>query len=368
MTAPSRPRPLGVYYEHPDWFRPLFIELERRGIPHRPIHAEGHAFDPADRDPELAMVFNRMSPSAWQRGRAPAVLYTGHYLRHLEEAGVRVLNGVEAWRTEISKARQLAILEQLELACPRSRILSDPAGVVEAAAGLRFPVVVKPNIGGSGAGVRRFDSVEELEAAVDELDFGIDHTGIVQEYIPPRDGHIVRVEVVGGRYLYAIAVYPPEGTFNLCPADACVTGDGRQLERTFCAVDAADNGLRVEAFEPPVAVQAQVEGIMAAAGIEVGGVEYVVDDRDGTRYFYDVNALSNFVADAENVIGFDPFQRLVDWIEEELEAVWGAERDTEREVAERARKEAAGPGGDGLDALVIEPTVNGTRAAARGGF
>jgi hypothetical protein len=54
---------------------------------------------------------------------------------------------------------------------------------------------------------------------------------------------------------------------------------------------------------------------MAAAGIDIGGVEYVVDDRDGQRYYYDINALSNFVADAPRVIGFDPFERLGDYLE-----------------------------------------------------
>jgi hypothetical protein len=38
----------------------------------------------------------------------------------------------------------------------------------------------------------------------------------------------------------------------------------------------------------------------------VGGIEYIVDDRDGELYYYDVNALSNFVADATTVLGFDP--------------------------------------------------------------
>jgi hypothetical protein len=33
---------------------------------------------------------------------------------------------------------------------------------------------------------------------------------------------------------------------------------------------------------------------------------------------YDINALSNFVADAPSVIGFDPFERLVDYIEARL--------------------------------------------------
>jgi hypothetical protein len=50
----------------------------------------------------------------------------------------------------------------------------------------------------------------------------------------------------------------------------------------------------------------------------VGGIEYLVDDRDGNIYYYDINALSNFVADAPRVIGFDPVQNLADFLEEEL--------------------------------------------------
>ena len=42
---------------------------------------------------------------------------------------------------------------------------------------------------------------------------------------------------------------------------------------------------------------ADVERIMQHAGIEIGGVEYITDDRDGQRLYYDINALSNFVAD-----------------------------------------------------------------------
>ena len=57
---------------------------------------------------------------------------------------------------------------------------------------------------------------------------------------------------------------------------------------------------------------------MQAAGIDVGGIEYIVDDRDGEIYYYDINALSNFVADAPRVIGFNPFERLADFLEEEV--------------------------------------------------
>ena len=35
---------------------------------------------------------------------------------------------------------------------------------------------------------------------------------------------------------------------------------------------------------------------------------------DGEAYFYDVNATSNFVANAPEVLGFDPFVRFADYI------------------------------------------------------
>ncbi|HUH11782.1 MAG TPA: hypothetical protein VMK65_01675, partial [Longimicrobiales bacterium] len=181
-------------------------------------------------------------------------------------------------------------------------------------------VIVKPNIGGSGAGVRRFDTPDALKRAADggALDLGIDHTALVQEHIPAEEGRIVRVEVLDGRFLYAIRVYAPEDAFNLCPADACRDVGGAELERSACAADAPRNGLRVEGYTPPRKVIEAVERITAAAGIELGGVEYMIDARDGQLYYYDVNALSNFVADAPRVVGFDPFARLADWLEREL--------------------------------------------------
>jgi len=312
-------RPIGIFYEHPHWFEPLFVELDRRGVAYDRLLAGDHQFNPAVSD-RLSLVFNRMSPSAWLRGQGSAVFYTHHFLRHLEGSGVRVLNGSTAFATETSKAFQLSLLARLGLPYPAARVIHDPTQAPEAARGLRFPVVVKPNVGGSGAGILRFDTPEGLERAAKAgtLNLGPDHTALVQEFLPAEEGRIVRVEVLDGKYLYAIRVYSPPDSFNLCPADVCQTVDGAELDRAACPVDAPKNGLRVEAYEPPPGIIADVERIMAAAGIEIGGVEYLVDARDGRHVYYDINALSNFVADGPRVLGFDPFARLADWLEREV--------------------------------------------------
>lgn len=317
-TAIATRAPFGILYEHPDWFRPLFTELERRGIPFKRIAASTHWFDPASPRPPYGLVFNRMSPSAYLREAGHAVFYVQAYLGHLERLGIRVINGSQAYAVETSKSLQLSILRELGLPYPASRVISRAADAPAASRGLRFPIVIKPNIGGSGAGVRRFENPREVEeAARTGLELGIDHTALVQEYVPAEANRIVRVEVLGGRFLYGIRVYPTGESFNLCPADVCQTLDGAELLRGACAVDAPRNGLKVEGYIPPAELVRSVEAIARAARIDVGGIEYLIDARDGKPYFYDINALSNFVADGPRVVGFDPFVKLVDWLEGE---------------------------------------------------
>jgi hypothetical protein len=297
-------KPIGILYEHPEWFRPLFAELGRRGVPHEPIHAARHSFDPAERESPYSLVVNRMSPSAWTRGHAGAIFHSLHYLAWLEGIGANVLNGYGAYRMELSKAAQCALFASLAVRHPRTRVVNSPAAAAEAAADLRFPVLVKPNIGGSGAGIVSFASYEALAAT--ELVAGLDGTLLVQEQLPAEGEAIVRVEILDGEMLYAIRILLAPGSFNLCPADYC--------ELPGIADGVSGRGLPIERYEPPHEIVDDAKRIISAAGIDVGGVEYLISARDGEAYFYDVNALSNFVADARQVVGFDPFVNLVDLI------------------------------------------------------
>lgn len=310
-------KPFAIYHEHPDWFRPLFAELDRREIPYVRLDPRAHAYDPSEKESPYALLFNRMSPSAYLRGGVQGMFFTLGYLDHLDRLGVPVVNGLKGFGYELSKARQLTLLESLGMPYPKARVINHTSKAMEAANGLRFPVVVKANIGGSGAGIVRFDTPDDLAraAAENRLNFGVDHTALVQEFVPARGRTITRVELLGGRYLYAIRILTPGDTFNLCPADICQRSDGVELTRTACPVDAPKTGMKVEGYTPPAEVIAACERIMQTAGIDVGGIEYMTDDRDGSLAYYDINALSNFVADAVNVIGFDPFRRLVDYLE-----------------------------------------------------
>lgn len=316
-------RPIAIYHEQQEWFRPLFAALDERGVPYVRIDARSHQYDPSQSDTKYSLVFNRMSPSAYRRGNGQGIFYTLAYLAHLERNGVRVVNGSRAFGFELSKATQLSVFHSLNIACPRTRIINSPAEAAAAAAAIGYPVVVKPNIGGSGAGIARYDNAADLESAVagGHLDMGLDQTALVQDFIPARGGSITRVEVLGGKFLYAIEIFITGETFNLCPGHICQTADGAPLSRSVCPADAPKTGLKVAVAHPPADAISTVERIMAAAGIEVGGVEFIVDDRDGRRLYYDVNALSNYVADAPRVVGFDAYGRLAEYLFTEAKKV-----------------------------------------------
>jgi glutathione synthase/RimK-type ligase-like ATP-grasp enzyme len=295
---------LALLYEHPDWFRPLFAALERRGIAFEAIHLADHLFDPAARGAPAPVVLSRVAMSGFLRQAEHGIFYAGALLAHWAANGARVLNGADVLAVDSSKARQLSLVAGLGLDVPATRVVHRAGDLAAAAETMAFPLLVKANVGGSGAGIARYDDIGALRAAIADrtVPASIDQVLLLQDMVPPRGGAIVRVETLGGHYLYALEV-EAGGSFDLCPADACVAAPGRPA-------------VRMAAVEPPAEIVDAVERIAAAAKLDVGGIEYMIDDRDGTARFYDINALSNFVADPLNVLGWDPHERLVDHLEQ----------------------------------------------------
>ena len=155
--------PIGILDEHPDWSDRLVAELTRRRLPWERIDHSNHAFDPRDHSPAYSVVVNRTSPSSHTRAHAGVLFYAEPLLTHYESLGVPVVNPVAAYRFEKSKALQLGLFERLGVRYPRAVVVNHRDQVRKALDRVRFPLVVKPNVGGSGAGIVRFAAREELE-------------------------------------------------------------------------------------------------------------------------------------------------------------------------------------------------------------
>jgi len=297
---------LAVLYEHPQWFAPLWAALDRHGVAYEPIRLSDHSFDPADRSTPAPVVLSRVAMSSFLRETQHGIFYAESLFDHWAANGATVLNGAEVIAMDSSKARQLSLISRLGYAIPETRIVHRKEDLLAAARTMRWPLMVKANIGGSGAGITRYGSEEELAASIHDgtVPDSVDSVLLVQDYVPPRGGIITRVETLGGKFLYAIEVESGGDSFDLCPADACAVTRGP---------------IRMAAVTPPAELIEAAEKIAQATGLAVGGVEYLVDDRDGTPRFYDINALSNFVAKPLDVLGWDPHDRLVDYLKAAIE-------------------------------------------------
>jgi len=322
-----------VIHENAAWLAPLAQALDAEGLPWSDWFLDRGVFD-LSRPPPEGVFYNRMSASSHTRDHRYAAELTAGVLAWLAGHGRRVVNGPRALDLEISKARQYAALDAAGIRTPRTVLV---AGKEELAAAARQhfgsgsgdgPVILKPNRGGKGLGVRLFQTAAALAdyVASAEYEAPVDGLQLLQQYVrAPVIGSIgpliTRAEFIGGRFLYAVEVDTSDG-FELCPADQCAVGDafcpaGEEPRAKFTIIDDIDAGLK-----------RRCEAFLAANGIEVAGIEFIRDD-SGAAYTYDINTNTNYNPEAEARAGRSAMTALARFLGAELAQVAGR-----REAAE----------------------------------
>lgn len=318
VTAEQRTDVL-VLFEHPEWQKPLFSALEKRKVSYRTLDAKQAAFEPGGAVP-ARLVFNQASPSAYVRGNARAVPLALAYLKSLEWADVTVINGARAFALELSKTAQCALLRSLGLRTPRSITFNDVDALARALRETTFlwPALLKPEQGGSGARIEKVASLDEVRS-IFETRPGLwepDGLFLLQEHVEHDvERGIVRMEFLGGELLYAMRVVS-HGRFNLCPSPVCNPDEGAGA----CELTAVSAAPPIEFYaykDVPAQAVAAGKRIFEAAGIDVGGIEYI--EADGEPVFYDINANSNLRPSIAAEHGFDPFERVVDYLVSRLQ-------------------------------------------------
>src|SRR5256885_7196160 len=309
-----------VLHEHPEWQKPLFAALARRGVSFEPFDVTRAAFNNVE-PLRARLYFNQASPSAYIRGNTRAVPLALAYMRSLERLGARVLNSADVFALEVSKSAQATLLRTLAIDCPRSVTFNEVGALRAYASEIRWPALLKPDQGGSGARIQVVDSLEQVDA-IFAADPGVwlpDNLFLLQEYLPhDPDRGIVRLEFLGGELLYAMRVVT-HGRFNLCPSPVCNPDEGTgSCELPSHEREAAAPPVEFYPFPdvPPEAV-ATAKRIVHAAKLNVGGIEYLDTDA-GRRVYYDINANSNLRPSVAAAFGFDPFERVVDYLQAEM--------------------------------------------------
>jgi glutathione synthase/RimK-type ligase-like ATP-grasp enzyme len=317
--AGMTPRPdLVVIHEHPEWQKPLFAALERRGLAYAAFDLKQAAFSNIDA-PRAKVYFNQASPSAYVRGNTRAVPLALAYMRTLERLGARVLNGADVFALELSKSAQATLLRTLGIDTPWSITFNDVTALRAYDDQIRWPAILKPDQGGSGARIHVVESLAHVESIFtgDPSVWLPDNLFLLQEYLPhdPEQG-IVRLEFLGGELLYAMRV-KTHGRFNLCPSPVCNPEEGNGS----CEVPAVQQAAPPVEFYPYLDVPSEAvetaARIVRAARLDVGGIEYL-ETPDGRRVFYDVNANSNLRPSVAAAFGLEPFEQVVTFLKTEI--------------------------------------------------
>ena len=325
MVRPVLPT-IHVLYENPAWIPPLREALEREGFPTRLVHVNEGSIDPSQAPPE-GIWMNRISPSSHTRGHVHTVELARQLLYWLDFHGRRVINGLSAFEIEMSKLRQDLVLRRHGIRTPRSVLAVGREHLLSAAAAFEGPFITKHDQGGKGLGIRLFQDVSELARRIEREDFdaGPGARMILQQYIRTPEPFITRVEIVGGRFAFAMRSSTADG-FELCPSDACnpmpvgsqATGGGPVgVGAGACPADAGPLGLfRPSPLTADDPLVQQYIRLCMEEGIEIAGIEFVEDAR-GHRYTYDINGTTNYNQALGAMIGIDAMQEVARYVRRE---------------------------------------------------
>lgn len=287
-----------VIHENEPWVLPLRAAFEKLNVPYEEWFIDKLTLNLSEAPPE-GIFYNRISASSHTRDHRYAPEITENVLAWLQRHGRTVINGRRALQLEVRKSEQYIALQEFGIAHPKTIIVNDKNLLADAVNQLNhFPFIIKPNRGGKGTGVQLIQSKESLLKTVENNQLGesLDGIWLVQEYVKPHNGRIVRAEFVGGKFLYAVSIDSSKG-FQLCPADVC------QVEDAFCPVGTSQNSEKfviLENYEnDELDKYAQ---FLKANDIGVGALEYA-ENENGEKLVYDVNTNTNYNSGAELAFG-----------------------------------------------------------------
>jgi hypothetical protein len=278
-----------VIHENPDWYAPLAAAFDAAGVPHEQWLLGDGLLD-LDEQPPAGVFWSRMSASSHTRGHPLAKDQARGVLSWLESHGRRVVNGRRVLELEMSKVEQLTALRAAGFEVPRTVAVTGRGELAAAARKLPVPFISKHNQGGKGLGVALFGSHDEFDAYLSSPQYlpPVDGITLLQEYLRAAEPVITRVEVVGGRFVYAITADTARGGFELCPADAC-------------AVDQAPGpGLFALRADFDHALIGRYEDFARKQEMEIAGFEFI-ETADGRLVTYDINTNTNYNEQIEAV-------------------------------------------------------------------
>jgi glutathione synthase/RimK-type ligase-like ATP-grasp enzyme len=304
---------LAILYEHPFWHQPLFDELDKLGVSYLKIDLTNDALSLLD-IPTANVYYNMVSPSAYKRDNQKAIPFSRAICNALEKNKKKVLNGSASNELEFSKSNQIALLNSIDAQSPNT-IIFNTISSLSMIKEIQYPMILKPEQGGSGARIYLINSFEELENLLTtqpEL-WLPDNLLLLQEKLDYDEIFgIIRIEFIEDEMLYAMRIVS-HGAYNLCPSIVCNPEDD---SNSICEIPTLASKPE---FYPYLEISdkeiLEAKRVFKATNHSIGSVEYIIDKKGG-QVFYDINANSNLRDSIGQAFGVKPFEKVAQYLQQ----------------------------------------------------
>jgi len=276
---------IGILYESDEWSnRQIEKYLHNAKITTEYIYVEN--LNP-DKRLSHNLYVNRVFPSASMRGNINSIKNTFKLLKILEDLKITAINSLDAFIYDCSKINYYTILKKKGIKIPKSWYINYEK-IKSLNLDTSYPFVLKKNCGGRSLGLYIIWNKEDFFGIKDNLTGG---SWILQEYIEPFANFTTRVEVIGNDIMVVLKRFTGRGGISSYSA-----GSKYEIYKD-CTAEIIEDSLR----------------IMRVLKMEMGSVDFIETKNRG-NYVIDVNSTSNFTPDYIPLLGFNPIEKMTDFI------------------------------------------------------
>jgi len=296
-------QPIGLLSDNVNWVQPLLRAMDAAGVPSRLIPFPHPPFTEFDGRAYPKVIFNRVAVRT-AMGSPGIVTLVRDLLSALQLQDKHIINNGHCHHVGSSKALQSLVFECAGVMSPKTLVLHDKAMLTTAREQMPDGML-KPNVGGLGAGVWAPESPEQdAPPTILAAAFAADGMAVWQQRYIPRDNVIYRVELLGGEVLYRARVPVKPDSFSYCLANAgSFSGPGTP----------PDDPVNLDQV-PETKLRSALANICRLADMQVGSVEYLIPDGESEACFFDINPVSTYHPKAAALLGLDPYKKLAAWL------------------------------------------------------
>lgn len=209
-------------------------------------------------------------------------------VRHLENLGKKVINPYFGSFVDYSKTFATSDMESAKILNPNTRTVANKNTAIKLGKKLKFPMVVKQDLGGAATNIFHVKNFSEYKRAISKLE-KFSHIVHIEDFVEPKD-YVTRVFILNHKFQYAYK---------------------KSISQNW--LGSVSQGSIASPYENPSKKLVKIsERTSKKLGCPI--VDLDIIESNGKYYIIDVNPTPVFYKGINKLVGFDPAKKIADYI------------------------------------------------------